>query len=67
MGKRKTILYTLAILVMIPLFCSGCSWTTGKTSKGLAIRCPKCGAFFSSKQGAEAFESMRAEPKETRR
>jgi len=67
MGKRKTIISTLVILVMISLFCFGFSWTTEKTSKGLVIRCPKCGAFYSSKEGAETFESMRGEPKETRR
>ncbi len=67
MRRRKTILYIAAILIVIPLFCSGCSWTTESTSKGLVIRCPKCGAFFSSKQGAEAFESMQAEPAATRK
>jgi len=30
------------------------------------IRCPKCGAFYSSKQGAETFEWMRGELKDTR-
>jgi hypothetical protein len=56
-----------ALLAILSLFCFGCSWTTEKTSKGLVIRCPKCGAFYSSKEGAETFEWMRAEPKETRR
>jgi hypothetical protein len=56
-----------ALLAILCLFCLGCSWTTEKTSKGLVIRCPKCGAFFSSKEGAETFEWMRAEPGETRR
>jgi predicted Zn-ribbon and HTH transcriptional regulator len=67
MDKRKIIFRTLAVLVMIPLLCFGCSWTTEKTSKGLVIRCPKCAAFYSSKEGVETFEWMRGEPKETRR
>ena len=67
MGKRKTIFCTLAILVIISLFCFGCSWTAEETSKGLVIRCPKCGAFYSSKEGAETFEWMQGEPRETRR
>jgi len=54
-------------LAMFSLFCFGCSWTTQETSKGAVIRCPKCGAFFSSKQGAETFEWMRGELKDTRR
>ena len=57
----------LALLTILSLFCFGCSWTTEKTSKGLVNRCPKCGAFFSSKEGAETFEWMRGEPRETRR
>jgi len=56
-----------ALLAILSLFCFGCSWTTEKTSKGLVIRCPKCAAFYSSKEGVETFEWMRGEPKETRR
>jgi len=55
------------LLAILSLFCLGCSWTTEETSKGTMIRCPKCGAFYSSKEGAETFEWMRAEPRETRR
>ena len=62
MDKRKVTFCILAVLVMILLLCFGCSWTTEKTSKGSVIRCPKCGEFLSSKQGAETFEWMRAEP-----
>jgi len=67
MGKRKIIFCTLAVFVIISLCCFGCSWTTGETSKGLVIRCAKCGAYYSSQEGAETFEWMRAEPRETRR
>jgi len=56
-----------ALLVILSLLCFGCAWTTEGTSKGSGIRCPKCGAFFSSKEGAETFEWMRAEPRDTRR
>jgi hypothetical protein len=56
-----------ALLAILSLFCFGCSWTTEKTSKGQVIRCSKCGAFFSSKEGAETFEWMRGSPGETRR
>ena len=63
MDKGKVIFCILAVLVMILLLCFRCSWTTEKTSKGSAIRRPKCGDFFSSKEGAETFEWMRAEPR----
>jgi hypothetical protein len=56
-----------ALLAILSSLCFGCSWTTEKTSKGSVIRCPKCGAFFSSKEGAETFDWMQAEPRETRR
>ena len=64
MLKRVVI---FALLVILSLLCFGCSWTTEETSKGKVIRCPKCGDFFSSKEGAETFEWMRAEPGGTRR
>ena len=67
MGKRKIISCTLAVFVIISLCCFGCSWTTEETSKGLVVRCPKCGVFYSSQEGAETFEWMRGEPRETRR
>jgi hypothetical protein len=57
----------LGLWAILSLFCFGCSWTTQETSKGTLIRCPKCGAFYSSKQGAEMFEWMRGELKDTRR
>ena len=56
-----------ASLVILALICFGCSWTTERTPNETVIRCPKCAAFFSSKEGAETFEWMRAEPRETRR
>jgi hypothetical protein len=55
------------LLAILALSCFGCSWTTEKTSKGTVIRCPKCGAFYSSKEGAETFDWMRGGPRETRR
>ncbi len=48
------------------LLCFGCAWITKESSKGTAVRCPKCGDFFSSKEGAEMFDHMRGRP-ETRR
>ncbi len=62
MRKRKIIFCTLAMMTVISLFCFGCSWTTQETSKGTVIRCPKCGDFFSSKEGAETFEHMQGHP-----
>jgi len=55
------------ILTLLSLFCFGCVWTTKESSKGTMIRCPKCGAFYSSKEGAETFEWMRGELKDTKR
>jgi hypothetical protein len=60
-------LIILALLATLSLISFACSWTTEQTSKGLAIRCPKCGAFYSSKEGAETFEWMRGGPRDTRR
>ncbi len=54
------------LTAVMSLFCFGCSWTTRETSrdtKDTMIRCPKCAAFFSSKEGAEIFREMQAEPK----
>ena len=58
---------SLGLLAILPLFCFGCSWTTQGTSKDTMIRCPKCAAFYSSKEGAETFEWMRGEPENIRR
>jgi len=55
------------ILTFVSLSCFGCAWTTQESSKGTMIRCPKCGAFYSSKEGAETFEWMRGELKDIRR
>jgi hypothetical protein len=54
---RKWLMIFCAMAVTA-LFCSGCSWTTQETSKDTKdtmTRCPKCAAFFSSKEGAEIF------------
>jgi DNA-directed RNA polymerase subunit RPC12/RpoP len=56
MGKEKIISCTLVILITIPLFCFVCTWTTQKTSKGLVIRCPKCGAFCPLKEVDKTFD-----------
>ena len=55
------------IMAIMSLLCFGCAWTTKESSKSTGIRCPKCAAFFSSKEGAETFEWMRGEVKDTRR
>jgi len=46
------------ILAILWGFFLGCSWNIKDTK----IKCPKCGAFFSTKEGAEEFEKMRADP-----
>jgi tRNA(Ile2) C34 agmatinyltransferase TiaS len=55
------------LLTILSFFCFGCSWTMKESSKGTMIRCPKCGAFYSSKEGAETFEWMRGGLKDTRK
>ena len=62
---RKWVM-TFCILALSALLCFGCSWTTKETARGTVVRCPKCGDFFSSKEGAEALEHMRGRS-ETRR
>jgi len=57
----------LCILIFIALSFLGCTWATKESPKGTMIRCPKCGAFYSTKEGAETFEWMRGELKDTRR
>ena len=56
----------LCMLVVFSLSCFGCSWIAQDTARGTVIRCPKCGDYFSSKEGAEMVEHMRGRP-ETRR
>ncbi len=54
------------IMAVISLFCTGCSWTsqgTSKDTKDTMVRCPKCAAFFSSKEGADFLRGAQAEPK----
>jgi hypothetical protein len=46
------------LLTILTLFCFSCAWSTKESSKDTGIRCPKCGAFYSSKEGAEMFQSM---------
>ena len=59
----RTLLLIFSITAVLCLFCFGCSWTTQETSKDTMIKCPKCGAFFSSKEGAAIFKEMQAEPR----
>lgn len=42
------------VLTILSIFSFGC---TG-TSKDIKIKCPKCGAFFTTKEGAEEFKRM---------
>lgn len=60
-------LITFCLFTIVSLSCFGCTWITKDSSKGTMIRCPKCGAFYSSKEGAETFEWMRGELKDTRK
>jgi hypothetical protein len=43
------------IVSLISLFLLGCA----ETSKDIRIRCPKCGAYFETREGKETFEWMR--------
>jgi hypothetical protein len=58
---RKWVM-TFYILTVLSLFCFGCAWSTKESSKTTGIRCPKCGAFYSSREGAETFEWMHGRP-----
>ena len=42
-------------LILLSFFLFGCAGT----SKDTIIRCPKCGSYFDTKEGAETFEWMR--------
>jgi len=64
MRNLMLIFYTTAVLSSLSF---GCSWTARETSKDTMFRCPKCGAFFSSSEGAATFREMQAEPGATRR
>jgi len=55
MRRCLTILLALTILSLLFFGCAG-------TSKDKKIICPKCGAFFSTKEGVDEFERMRAYP-----
>jgi hypothetical protein len=52
MKKSTALFFTLTLLSLFLLGCAG-------TSEGTRIRCPKCGSFYDSRQGAETFEWMR--------
>jgi hypothetical protein len=45
-------------LIILSVLCYGCAGTMKDTK----IKCPKCGAFFSTKEGMEEFERMRGIP-----
>ncbi len=55
MKKWVSFFFVWAILTGFLLGCAG-------NLKDMKIKCPKCGAFFSTKEGAEEFERMRANP-----
>ncbi len=59
----RNLVLIFSMTAVLSLFSFGCSWTTQETSKDTMFRCPKCGAFFSSKEGAAAFREMQAEPR----
>lgn len=56
----------LCMLVVFSLSCFGCSWIAQDPARGTVIRCPKCGDYFSSKEGAEMVEHMRGRPETPR-
>jgi hypothetical protein len=55
MKKWASFFLILAILSGFLLGCSG-------NIKDIKIKCPKCGAFFSTKEGAELYQRMQADP-----
>jgi acetyl-CoA carboxylase beta subunit len=55
----------LAILSCLSAGCAGMSKDTA-ASKDLMIKCPKCGAVFSTKEGMETFKNI-PEPSATRK
>jgi hypothetical protein len=46
------------ILTILSGFLLGCT----KSFKDSIIKCPKCGTFFSTEEGAEEFRRMQANP-----
>jgi hypothetical protein len=52
MKRWLKIIWVMAMLSALSFGCAG-------TSKDLKIKCPKCGAFFTSKESAEEFERMK--------
>jgi hypothetical protein len=55
MKKWMKFLFVLMILSGFLLGCAG-------NLKDTMIKCPKCGAFFSTKEGAEEFKRWQANP-----
>jgi hypothetical protein len=51
MKKWAMILLLLMVTAVLSLGCAG----NQKETKDTMIRCPKCGAYFSTKEGADAF------------
>jgi hypothetical protein len=51
------------IMSIVVSFSFGCA----STSKETRIKCPKCGTFFLTQEGAETFEWMRGGPGATRK
>jgi hypothetical protein len=56
---RKCLISLLALTVLSVLI-FGCA----RTSKDKRVICPKCGAFFSTKEGVEEFKRFQAYPPE---
>ncbi len=54
---RRCLNIFLALTILSVLF-FGCAGPL----KDIKIKCPKCGAFFSTKEGAEEFERMGGSP-----
>jgi uncharacterized protein YceK len=58
MKAKMKIIIIISIVICFSLGCAS-------ISKETLVKCPKCGTYFSTKEGAETFESMR--PGGTRR
>ena len=63
MKAKMKIFIILSIVICFSFGCASVSKDT--VSKDTMVKCPKCGTFFSTKEGTETFESMR--PGATRR
>ena len=58
MKRWAMIFLLLTVAAVLPLGCAG----TQEETRDRMIRCPKCGAYFSTKEGADAFRYTLSPP-----